>query len=99
MYLEQAEREPLLKHGNIAQKNKMWEGVELSPSSQSGTHHACSSLSAAKHIKPLERAEGFFLCENGSSGNGAWGKQAVESILKALPPPLHLPPTPLSQYW
>lgn len=59
-----------------------------------------SSLSATKHSKPLEIAEGFsFLCENGGSENGAWGKQAVESILKALPPPPHPPSTPLSQCW
>lgn len=50
-----------------------------------------SSLSATKHSKPLERAGGFFLCENGGSENSAWGKQAVESILKASP----LPPHPL----
>lgn len=56
-----------------------------------------SSLSATKHSKPLERAEGFFLCENGGSENSAWGKQAVESILKAPPPPPHPPSTPLSR--
>lgn len=49
----------------------------------------CSSLSATKHSKPLERAGGFFLRENGGSENSAWGKQAVESILKASPPPPH----------
>lgn len=48
-----------------------------------------SSLSATKRSKPLERPGGFFLSENGGSGNSAWGKQAVESILKASPPPPH----------
>lgn len=48
-----------------------------------------SSLSATKHRKPLERDGDFFLGENGGSGNGAWGKQAVESILKASAPPPH----------
>lgn len=51
-----------------------------------------SSLSAAKHSKPSESAEGFFLSENGGGENGAWGKQAVESILKAsLPSTIHSP--------
>lgn len=43
----------------------------------------------------MERAGGFFLCENGGGENSAWGKQAVESILKAsaaaAPPPHPLP--------
>lgn len=39
----------------------------------------------------MERAGGF--CENGGGENSAWGKQAVESILKAsaAPPPHPLP--------
>lgn len=52
-----------------------------------------SYLSANKHRKPVERAGGFFLCENGCSENSAWGKQAVESILKASAAPPH--PLPL----
>lgn len=58
-----------------------------------------SSLSATKHGKPLERAEDFFLCENGGNENSAWGKQAVESFLKALQTPAHPPSALLSQRW
>lgn len=52
-----------------------------------------SYLSANKHRKPVERAGGFFLSENGGGENSAWGKQAVESTLKASAAPPH--PLPL----
>lgn len=70
--------------------------VKFSSSSKSGTHSAqeetklisvCSY--ASKH---LERAGGSFPCENGGSENGVQGKQAAESILKALLLPPHLLP-------
>lgn len=41
----------------------------------------------------MERAGGFFLSENGGGESSAWGKQAVESILKASAAPPH--PLPL----
>lgn len=51
-----------------------------------------SYLSAHTRSKPLERAGGFLLRENGGSENSAWGKQEVESILKAsAAPPRPLP--------
>lgn len=87
----------------IANRAQVWQATPHSPTVHPpNLKHAglkkrpSSSLSANKHSKPLESTEGFFLCENGGSENGAGGKQVVESILKALAPPPHPPSTSLS---
>lgn len=78
------------------EKTSLWQFDSVPPP---GLEHAVLKKrlsSATMHSKPLERAEGFFRCENGGSENSAWGKQAVASILKAPPSPPHPASTPLN---